>query len=257
MFHCSTLKAIVAVIGLAAASTVAQAAPVLLYANNFDAPAFVNPMVTSGGFGPIGLAPWVGPAGLGPVGNQFSGNVGALPVATGSATTTLTLNGLSAHSTISIDFLAIMVNSWDGIGGSPGPDRFRLAVNGITIFDEIFATASGSSSYAPTAGVALGCSGGAVNYVGATFLFDCAFNFAASPIFDSIAHSASTLTIDWTAYGPGWQGGGVFGDEALALDNINIYLDGLVAAPAPGALALVGAGLFAFGATRRRRRRRR
>ncbi|MBM3513832.1 MAG: hypothetical protein FJX59_08955 [Alphaproteobacteria bacterium] len=120
--------ALVGLIFAVVAGTNATAAPVLLYSNNFDGPAFVNPILGPGSFGPVGNVPWIGPA-LGPVGNQFSGNVGFLPPDSGSATSTLTLTGLPTHTSISIDFLAVITNTWDGLFGTCcGPDSFRLRV---------------------------------------------------------------------------------------------------------------------------------
>lgn len=178
-------------------------------------------------------------AGLGTGSNTFAG--GWLRNATGIApvmATSLTLVDLPAHDTLDIDFLLGIIDSWDGIGGAPGPDGFAVIVDGVTVFERIFAVQSGSSNYTPPAGGLLS-SGTQLGYNGS--YLDQAFDMSLESSL-TVAHSAPTAVIQFVATGPGWQGGL---DESWAIDNLRV-----TAIPAPGAIALLG---LAGVAGRRRR----
>lgn len=153
--------------------------------------------------------------------------------------TVLTLNNLPAHSTLRLDCLVAIIDSWDGFGGVFNDDYFNIKIDGNTVFSEVFASASGSQTYNPGAPTLLS-QGSNLGFGG--------YNDTALDLnFDSnltVAHSASSVTIEFFASGPGWQGGN---DESWAIENVSVTLRGV---PAPGALSLFGAaGLFA----RRRR----
>ncbi len=166
---------------------------------------------------------------------QFSRNAAAP-----AQPTTLTLTNLPAHDSVSIKFLLAIIDSWDGDGGNPGPDSFNIAVDGNTVFSHTFASASGSSNYNAPAGVFLG----AGNF-GFNSWNDYVYDLGLDPTLSGIAHTASTLTIDLYASGPGWQG---FDDESWGVDNVVVSVNTV---PAPGALGIAGAGLLA-GLRRRR-----
>ncbi len=55
-----------------------------------------------------------------------------------AAKTTLTLGGLAPHTSVSLDFLLAILDSWDGGAGQFAPDRFNVAVDGTTIFSHSF-----------------------------------------------------------------------------------------------------------------------
>jgi hypothetical protein len=182
-------------------------------------------------------------AGLGPAGNMFSGdllhNVSVPPVIT-----TLTLTGLPAHDSLDVEFLMAIIDSWDGTANFPGPDFFNVRVDGNTVFSHTFAIQSGVSDYVPPAGGML--SGG--SNLGFSGFNDQAFNMYLEPVLHSIAHTASSVTIDWFASGGGWQG---TTDESWGIDNVRITTNLSVPEPASLALSCIGA----LGSLLGRRRR--
>lgn len=131
--------------------------------------------------------------------------------------TILTVSNLPAHSSLDLDFQLLVIDTWDGIGGFPngGSDQLNVLVDGVPVFAKIFAWQSGVSNYSPPPGVYLGLgafgSGGQTN--------DRAYNMALEPVFHGIPHTASSVTIQFFADGPGWQGGT---DESFGLDNLSI-----------------------------------
>jgi hypothetical protein len=141
---------------------------------------------------------------------------------------TLTLNGLGAHSAVSIKFLLAIINSWDG---SPpfhpntwaSPDIFRVYVDGVLLFDETF-----GMSYLSRGSYAALSMAGRVNGwdpcrpdLGFGFynpdFADDGWDLSLAAQLQNIPHSASTLRIDIHATGSGWQGGG---DEYWGMDNL-------------------------------------
>jgi hypothetical protein len=187
-----------------------------------------------------------GYGGLGPLGNQFSGNF--LRSETGN-TVTLTLNNLPVHSAIDIAFLFAAIDSLDGTGTFPSGDYFRVTVDGNVIFRESFANAITSQiqSYVSPAGVELarhldlGFSGPGGYYT------DSAYNLGADPIFSNIAHSASSLTLTFQIEGEGIQS---LGDESWAMDNLRVEINSV---PVPASLWLFGSGLFGLQMLRNRK----
>lgn len=160
---------------------------------------------------------------------------------TGNAScATLVINNLGPHTGLSIKFLLAVIDSWDGNGGSPGPDAFAVKVDDVTVFSKVFASASGSGNYTPPAG-GLIFSG---QNVGFSSWNDAGYDMSVEPSLQNIPHTASSVTIKFCAVGNGWQGGD---DESFALDNIKVEK----VIPTPGSLAAIG--LVAFGAARRRR----
>ena len=150
----------------------------------------------------------------------FTGNFLRNPSVSPIQNTTLTLTDLPTHTTIDINFLLAIIDSWDGNGGSPGPDRLVVTVDSVSVFDEVFATASGSGSYDPTEASALGPQ---AHYGFSGSWQDEAYNMTLEAAFHDIPHTSENVTIVWTAAGSGWQGGS---DESWGIDNVEVLVDG-------------------------------
>jgi len=187
-------------------------------------------------------------AGLGPTGQAFGGNF--LRSATGNVVT-LTLSGLPDHSAINLGFLFAAIDSLDGTGTYPAGDFFHITLDGRTIFRESFANATPDQiqSYVAPAGVTLarrvdlGFGGPGSYYT------DSAYNLAADPAFQNIAHTGSTATFTFQIEGQGIQS---LDDESWAMDNLSVSVN---AVPEPQTYALLLAGGAALGWTAKRRAR--
>ncbi len=166
-----------------------------------------------------GLEGVQGYAGLGPTGNQFGGNFLRYTEVT-LHPTTLVLTGLPAHDHVDLDFLLAVIDSWDGT------ELFQVRVDDVLLFSHLFQLATGDTSdyIAPVGGllsrgVDLGFSGCCY------YNRDRAYNMAVEPVFHAIAHTASTLTVEWSigaVSGPAaaqWQGGS---DESWGIDNVRV-----------------------------------
>ena len=178
-------------------------------------------------------------AGVGTGTNVFSGNmlVNATggtelnPGTTAQTPTTLTLTNLPTHTSININVLLAIINSWDGtVIAVNGPDFFNVRVDGTILFRESFDnnTATGvNQSYSPPTGVQLTprpFTDRGFPSTGPANANDSAWNLELDPRFQNIPHTASTLTIDFFANGAGFQGGT---NESWGLDNLNVVLNGV------------------------------
>ena len=233
-------------------------AGIIAYGNDFDGSETFSSGVSGGFSGPFATVGVQGYSGLGTGANVFSGNF-AINGSIGGKTS-LTLSDLPTHSSIDINFLLAIIDSWDGDGAfSFQPDIFNVSVDGNSIFSHSFLNSEASpasQSYVPVPGVEL------ANDVNLGFTHhsqfntnvehwrDDAYNMGLDPLFNNIAHSSSTLTIEWFGSGNGYQGGT---DESFAIENVQIVLNGTASVPEPAALLLLTMGLLTFGASRRRR----
>ncbi|MBM4301284.1 MAG: PEP-CTERM sorting domain-containing protein [Deltaproteobacteria bacterium] len=210
-----------------------------IYFNDFDAAPTVAPGVSAALAGVTTTTGVQGYAGLGPSGNQFGGNF-LRNTSTGNpaSSTTLTLTGLPAHTSVNVNFLLGIIDSWDGYGSGFGPDAFNVTVDGVSVFSQVFATAGGSMTYLPGSPVLLS-SGTHLGFNGSWT--DKAYNMYLEPAFQNIAHTGSSLAISWFASGPVWQGGV---DESWAMDNVQVVLNGVTAVPLPPSVMLLGSGLL-------------
>jgi hypothetical protein len=195
-------------------------------------------------------------AGLGPIGDQFSGSF--LRSITGN-TVTLSLSNLPTHTSINLSFLFAAIDSLDGTGSFPSGDFFRIDLDGQQIFRESFANADISQiqsydAYLVAEGLPanyttlarhqdLGFSGPGGYYT------DSAYNFGADPAFTGIAHSGSTATFTFVIEGQGIQD---LNDESWAMDNLQVSVN---AVPEVGTPAMLLAGLGLLGAVARRNQR--
>ena len=192
-----------------------------------------------------------GYSGIGNGANQFAGNFlrndsggdprngGAVP----QTPTVLTLTNLPAHTSIDVNFLLAMIGSWNGVTDSQGPDFFNVVVDGVSVFNENFRNFlafPGSQGYATPPGTLLTPS--------LADLFaapsnpadnnDTAYNMSLEPAFGGIAHTSSTLTIEWFADGL-FEGQD---NESWAIDNVEVVLNGLSQTVMNFTVSVEGAG---------------
>ncbi|RIK84024.1 MAG: hypothetical protein DCC68_02405 [Planctomycetota bacterium] len=194
--------------------------PQQVFYSNFDAgvPAqFTGSGASEGvqGFGDVGTGT-----------NTFAGNFlrsTADNSGSGPATPiTLTLTNLPAHTSVDLNFLLAIIDSWNGNSGFGSPDLLNVSIDGATIFSETFDTAnSQDQSYSSPSGVRL-IDGEQLGFSTGGNSVDAAYNMYLEPRFQGLPHTASTLTIEWFASGQGWGGGT---DESFAIDNVEVILN--------------------------------
>ena len=220
---------------------------ITLYTNNFDGGVTVAGGVTATLSGHTGTASVAGYSADGFSGNLLFNGTGGSPMGQPGGPTTLTLSNLPAHTSIDINVLRAVIDSWDGPGG-PGTepwwgDFFNVAVDGVVVFRPAF---GGSGGY--TANEINGASQRGFNEL----WDDRAFNMGPEPSL-SIAHTGTSVVIDFFADGPGWQGMNADGtsDESWGLENLSIDVT-----PVPDSgstLLLSSIGLVGLNARTRRR----
>ena len=200
------------------------------------------------------LSPVQGYAGLGTGTDVFSGNMlenrtgGNLnsPGSVPQIGTTLTLTNLPTHTSIDLNFLLAIINTWDGLAAmipNQAPDFFNVLVDGLPLFRESFDNAAQGLNQGyvappavqltPFSLVNLGFAGMPANAV------DSAWNLGLDPVFQNIPHTASTLTVDFFADGSGFQGGS---NESWGIDNLRVELNGVPAGSLISNDTLVGNG---------------
>jgi hypothetical protein len=143
------------------------------------------------------------------------------------AATTLALTGLPPHASVDLNFLLAIIDTWDGLAPTSGPDYLDVTVDGSLVFSASFKNAfGGGHPYVAPPGVLLvektqlGFRATDVNDQ------DSGFDMGKEPALHGIPHVASTLTVTWTASGSGWHHtcSGGDQDESWAIDNLSVVL---------------------------------
>src|SRR5207245_6271973 len=135
---------------------------------------------------------------------------------------------LPAHTSIDVDFLFAIINSWDSLAQTPvGGDFFNVRVDGTVVFHGSFDNLPANGifqGYNPPAGVQLTPRPLTdLGFPATSTPFDSAWNVGLDPRFHNIPHNASSLTIDFFADGPGFQGNT---NESWGMDNLQVLLNG-------------------------------
>lgn len=156
---------------------------------------------------------------------------------------TAQLWGMPTHTSVSIDFLLAVIDSWDGLtGAAAGPDVFEVKVDGVTVFSagyDIF----NAGDQSPILGTQL-----AYNVqLGFSGWNDAAYDMASVAALHGIAHSAANMTVQFLFANS--QG---LSDESFAIENLRISVPSN-GVPEPSILALLALGLAGIGFSRRRR----
>ncbi|BCG65296.1 MAG: hypothetical protein methR_P3126 [Methyloprofundus sp.] len=221
-----------------------SAAAITAYSNDFDSAPVIAPGI---------IANWATPeSSVQPVQGftaaGFSGNfLTSFSHSTSASgnTAILTLNNLPTHTSISIDGLIAIIDSWDSNDGSLGatPDFFNILVDGSSIFQDTYNNASGTNN---NLSLLADINGGKIHRGFSGAYLDQAFDLDNSL---SIAHSSSSIQVVISGNGSGWQGGG---DEAWGIDNFVLSLENNSSIPEPESIALLGLGLLGFSYTRRK-----
>ncbi len=160
--------------------------------------------------------------GLGTGTNVFDGNFLRNQTSYPASKTVLTLTGLPPHTSIDLNFLLAILESWDGLGppeNPDGPDYFNVVIDGTLVFSETFDFRTLDwMTYKPPAGVLLALF---QTLYGNPDWPDGAYNMGLDPKFHNIPHTSSSLVVEWFASGGGWQGGY---DESWAIDNVEVIV---------------------------------
>ncbi|MBV6459039.1 MAG: hypothetical protein HONBIEJF_02178 [Fimbriimonadaceae bacterium] len=183
----------------------------------------------------------------GPVMDAPNGSTKVLGKFGSSDGSTLELNGLASHTTVTLTLDLFVINSWDGNDGGHGPDHLRFSADGADLLHATFSNWSPSQSYSDATPLGGGPFAGKTDsdgegllgfgdFYGRDTLYRLQFTFA---------HSSSSLQVKF--YGEGLQHKD---DESWALDNVHLEAD---VVPEPATLTAMAVGLVAM---RRRRARR-
>lgn len=152
-------------------------------------------------------------------------------------TATLTLTGLAAHTTVSLDFLMALMDSFDG------GDNFQIRVDGNTVYTFTFASFGDGT---PTAGTTLVGNKQLSGTNGQFWSNDYGFDMSSESALHNISHTSSTLTIEFYA-----AFNEVASNEGIAIDNLVVSTNAnATAVPEPFTAGLLATALIGL---RRRR----
>lgn len=174
---------------------------------------------------------------------------------TGNAVT-LTLTGLPAHTSVELDFLLAIINSWDGWEGAPnGHDLFNVEVDGVSVSRNHFSNLWLGNMVNPPPNTSVVFQTNDVAFAGMengviTHWPDSAYRMTLR----TLAHTASTMTIRWYADGGGWQGGPIPTDEFWGIDNLRVRLNNVsqaapIIATQPAPQTVTAGGIATFTAS--------
>lgn len=128
---------------------------------------------------------------------------------------TMNLDGLPAHSVITLNFLLAVIDSWDGLTGRMAPDYVRVTADGQRIFDGAFDNTYPADQSADVYDFAKEL------VYGRPLAYTAAFKDSAYWVSVDFPHSGDTLSVTWK---PVWKGIGFF-DESFAIDKIEVWAD--------------------------------
>jgi len=223
-----------------------DAAPLVVYSNDFDGSVTCAAGSCSGAGGFPSASPFGG-SGIAFIGSDPSG-------------LSLTLTGLPAHSSVSADFLANLEATWDGLNCCP--DVIHITLGGTPVYRGViggthFSIDFGGTDYDLDVP-------GSQDIPPAVDLGDRRLDFGAEPKLDAMPHSAASLVFRVvcadTAGTP--AGGGCQSDDTFLMDNLTVTIDTVTTpppppppsgVPAPATVILLGLGLAALGGWRLRR----
>lgn len=206
----------------------------IVYQNDFesglpgDAVSGPRDIVDSLGFSSVGF------------GNNFLQNTSGSFGTNSQIATTITLTNLPDHDSVDFGFLLAIINSWDDLGASFGPDVFQVFIDGTLLFSESFANFSDAQT-ASTSNRILGPT--QLGFGGEATWPETAYDFTNFSAFTNIAHTSDSLILSFITAGAGWEGGT---NESFGIDNISISLNGVSAVPEPTIFGIFGLGLLAL-----------
>lgn len=157
----------------------------------------------------------------------------------------LSKSGLLPHSSVTLDFTFVAIDSWDG-GGPVAwsccqPDELVITLDGVEKYREAYRNVFVSGLTTDGSATFLGGDG-------SNWIVNSSWNEAAWHLSLTFAHSASSLAIGFGPGGAGWQAGD---DESVGIDNVTVTTDGS-AVPEPSTALLVAAATAAAAFARKR-----
>jgi hypothetical protein len=201
------MKMLAALLALGLTTTAANAAPTLVYSNDFTS----TPTTASGVNAAITGSGAVNQANL----TTTPQIANYLRNRATNDTMLFTFTNLGAHTSIDIDFTLLFIDSWDGVADAAAPDYLDVTIDGKVV--ATYSVNNVNNNYASIGG---GTQTVFSNFTGSS-KDDRAVDFSSDALY-TFAHSASTLTLGFRGYGAGYGGGS---DESYGVDNLVVRMD--------------------------------